>query len=374
MIPVSRLKYYPAPDTIDSSLTSVIEENIIGDRNGLRIRQTLLLFATFLDITHQRIAFIDLNNSSRLKKIFREFAGFLYSETDASMKSNYGCILTLKEAFSMVFNDRRISSPTFPSPSVYLINDEIGQCISEYQKQHSDPERLLYFSGWSLESKCGYLGSLNLGFFYKQYGKSLSDCWHQAATEYFSRQTKTTFNTQLVNFHKIISSVCQLCPNFDSLYNATNTKKINRFIEMIFSTQKLYVIANQLQLASFYNSWAHQIGLIEKILIKGGIWPEPLYEIFRPRFKTSSKGVPSHRFIDENGSAFNKKLITYVPLCYSDDESIEEILQKILSDIDHVEAACRDLVEQIQRNLTLRKRLARSGQVKPILTKKKQIS
>lgn len=119
---------------------------------------------------------------------------------------------------------------------------------------------------------------------------------------------------------------------------------------------------------NFYkSSWPKAMFLAKKVFIDSNIWPVPPYEIFQPSWRSSSSDSGTNIVKDEIGNAFNAKLVTKIPLAYSDEEAIRQILLSIEKDINHVSIACKKEVNKTMEALYRRKKLALNGQVKKII-------
>ena len=93
--------------------------------------------------------------------------------------------------------------------------------------------------------------------------------------------------------------------------------------------------------------------------------PASLIPLLVPDFKISGKQIGSTNVkYSVKGNAFNDKLITKIPLSYSDDKAKEIIFESIKTDIKHVNYHSRILVDEIMQRHNNFQQLKLIGQVK----------
>lgn len=240
--------------------------------------------------------------------------------------------------------------------------------IDSYKALTIDMDRLAYYEGWQTASKEGRPVFWSLHGFYNAYGPELTDqLWgiikRQCATE---RGKSARGRSSILSI--MLSYITELCPTRADFDLAGRSQCINDFTISLYCARLLDVTARGLCTKAFHRQeWSKWLQTIQLYFIKPGIWSEPAYELFCPPYSTSSTRAGTHEHVDSNGNAFNDKLVTHIPLSYSDDTAISALLDNIKSDIEHVVITCQRLAKTTIHKARRRKALAAEGAVKPFM-------
>jgi|TARA_R110001583_G_C5670079_1_gene410722 hypothetical protein len=307
----------------------------------------------FLDVTGGRLDFIGLVRVLPLA-VFR-FYGFLEC-TGSSTEFSY---------VKRLFDDLCKSLDLPLLPLVERSSQDMLDAIRAFQELGLIDERVLFYKGWESSTSDGKTKHWHLQFFHQQYGADhTARLW--LSTKQFSLTHKhATLTTYTTGLNAISTDLIALYPTQSELHEAGTYKNINSTVRTIFIRQLIDTKINGSSIKTFYNkTWPKRLTIIEKTLIASGIWSKPPEDLWCPRFKVSSASADTHKIYDKNGNAFTKKLITYIPLSFSDDKTIEVLLQSIEDDLEHVVSACELLVKQSLDGLSLRLELSKKGRVK----------
>jgi hypothetical protein len=132
---------------------------------------------------------------------------------------------------------------------------------------------------------------------------------------------------------------------------------------LVYNAQLLEAKQRALSMISFHVAWRQKVTLFYE-MVKREVFEEPLIPIFFSEFKPSSYKSRSHKKMDFNGNVFNDKLITRVPLSYTDSQAKKAIFNSIYNDISHVVYCCNMAVEDAMNRYERFETLTTQGLVK----------
>ncbi|UJL41142.1 hypothetical protein KDH10_002059 [Shewanella vesiculosa] len=356
---------------LNSSLEDAFEKVLESNYSSLKSKQsakfTFNIFRVFLDITKRNLHLLDFNRSQEL--LVRRFIGFIYTELNLGEKARkYQVSSDFRTVLNHIYNHVGLKPPRFPNIINCRITEDVQLCMAQYREDTICLDQLKYYEGWFVTCKHGEHRFVNLSLFKSHYGERFTNQVFESLNRYIVTRLYKTAETDLNAFMNFYSLMVQVCPTLEDLQLATKPKYINCFFEQIFSIYKLKVKANNESMRNFYrSSWSRAVQLANKVFIESNIWPVPPYEIFQPVWKYNSTDSGSNIVKDQNGNAFNGKLVTKIPLSFSDDEAIKEILLSVETDIEHVSTACKKEVDKTMKAFRERKNLVAFGQVKQVI-------
>jgi hypothetical protein len=362
LIAIKHLTKYPIPPVMDKTLEEAFERVMELEFKSKRL-QPLSLFRAFLDISNTTLHYLQLNQSQT--SLLRQFYGFVYTECDLGLTGVNRLLNLLRNLIRRVFIEYGAEPPLFPYLSSLKVSDDIKKCIEEYRQLAISPERLSYYEGWILVCKGGERIFVDLSYFYLNYGGEVTSKLFQCASSYIVTRHSRTAEGDLHALNNVLRTIVSLCPTLEHFKSAGSSACVDEFIIQIFMFQKLSVKANGLSIKVFYTSrWLNQLVMIDEMLIKSGIWSQCSLPLFAPKYQSSSNYANTHKRNDDFGNAFNDKLVTHIPLSYTDDDAIKVVLHSIESDIEFVSSVCRREADATLLGLANRKVLATQGDVK----------
>jgi hypothetical protein len=114
-------------------------------------------------------------------------------------------------------------------------------------------------------------------------------------------------------------------------------------------------------LNSQIKTWNRFISNIYEVFIQPGLWPEP-FGVGLPKISSRpTSGARTRVSINEAGIEVHNKLITEVPLQYTDDQAIEVLFSQIDRDLDIVQRWARNQSFDLRKRQLCRKTLAKLG-------------
>ncbi|MGF1756642.1 hypothetical protein L4D76_01580 [Photobacterium sagamiensis] len=366
MLAVRHLSFYPVPPVIDPNINAVLERLAGQGANSIvtHKRQTLAIFRTFLDIGGLHLHTVGLEQS--LPPLSRQFCGFLHDPKHGFRVPVRICGLmrTFQKLVGQACGELDITPPPLITMSSVSVTTDVEGCIPEYRKLNLDEARVAYYTGWFAHCNGGGKQFWNLSAFHEQYGLELTKQLWAATEDYCNKKIKTTARNSAGHLTSLLTTILQLYPTEADFKFAGTHHNINTTVFNIFSIQLIDTKQRGNCVKSFYKHWQYRVELIEKFFIKSGLWSKPPSPLWCPQFKTSPTNAGTHRHLDQEGNAFNNKLVTHIPLSYTDDQAIETLLDSIEKDIEHVTAACRKQADLTMLNFAKRKKLTALGVIK----------
>ncbi len=361
MIAINQLTKYPIPQVMDKTLEDAFERAM-----GLKLYntelQSLSLFRAFLDISGATLHYLQLNQSQ--VTLMRQVFGFIYAECGLTLRGVKRLLNSLKNLMRRVFIEYGIEPPSFPYFSGSKVSDDITKCVEEYRQLEVNPERLSYYEGWAVVCKGGERIFVDLSCFYLKFGGEVTSKLFECACRFFVTKHRETAQSDVSALNFVLRNIILLCPTLEHFKTAGSSVCVDEFILQLFMVQKVNAKANGHSIKSFYiNTWPRQLLMVEELLIKSRIWSQRSLPLFKPKYKSSSTHSNTHKRKDEFGNAFNVKLVTHIPLSYTDDNAIKALLKSIESDIEFVSSVFRSEADAIMDGLANRKRLAAQGDV-----------
>ena len=371
MIPTKYLRNYPNPNTMDRALENAFENAIQrqeSNRGGIvDWRATAQLFRVFLSVSNKRLSLLDLNRNQDI--LIKRYVGFVAHETGGSPKSLTSKFNSFRPLLRSVYTDLGVQAPTFPVWSSTHVTEEVHECINVYLDGDRNLDRIRYYQGWFVHSKKGTTFFVNFTQFEQQYGVVYTDEALKVFSDYIATRGCRTANKYVTTFNTALALVIAACPTLEDLKAATSAQHINAFFEQLFCMKKIEVKAAGNSMRAFYRGkWPEVVKELQIVFIHSGIWSTPPLELFCPNWKSSGTDSQTNKVTDEKGNVFNNKLVTHIPLSYTDDEAIEAILVSVQRDIEHVSLACRIVVDKTMTAIKKRKALATKGKVKQVLS------
>ena len=376
MIPTTYLRHYPNPNTMDRALENAFENAIQRQESKRGIedwRASAQLFRVFLSVTNKRLSLLDLNRNQDI--LIKRYVGFVAHETGGSPKSLTSKFNSFRPLLRSVYTDLGVQAPTFPVWSSTHVAEEVHECINVYLDGDRNLDRIRYYQGWFVHSKKGTPVFVNFTQFEQQYGLVYTDEVLNVFSDYIATRGCKTANGDVASFNTALALVIAACPTLEDLKAATSAQHINAFFEQLFCMKKIEVKAAGYLMRAFYrNQWPGVVKHLQIVFIHSGIWSTPPLELFCPNWKSSGTDSQTNKVTDEKGNVFNNKLVTHIPLSYTDDEAIEAILVSVGRDIEHVSLACRIVVDKTMTAIKKRKALATKGKIKQVLSKKEAVT
>lgn len=321
--------------------------------------RALFYFECFLWLTHHSpiTTALDLRTST-FWNIQRLFYGALHSNCFLSAEIKHSGRRKLAQCFFKLLNKLSEFSPVNVFLYLNLTNEQIKQCIIQFEAVHIDPHRVVKLTGWHVVDRSSGSYRLKMGAIFDVLGYDFTNALYQESRKHALTQS------HYGNYANIVSRLDDFLYFYDENSKDRPPLCSERFQEPIFVYQffwsfqrwhfESYAIRNQSQpavrvLANLQRQWIRIICWAKNILINsklmrpplGDVWPEGSKKLTRPLYE-----VGHHRYGDGK-SLVSQKLLTQVPLSVSDKEAIELLFKKIKDDFNKVVLWARNQIDLI---------------------------
>ena len=368
MIKLKLLRQYPV-NVLDKALIEnvTVLANSKSDYNRDLTIRMLAVLNVFCDITSTRITFIKLNHPKFIHHVLYGFIGFAYTTIKATNSNIYSVAQPFLRTFEQLCQNNHIFKCTDLKISQQFISEDAQESIRYYNSSFEvNHERLAFYSGWKVEDNTRFVHYLNLVDCYNRYGSVFTKKLHTALLRIAFRGRKASFQSKIHLFNSLMRTFIQFFIDFQSFNQAMSALNLHTSMAAVYNMQLLEAKSQGLCLKTFHQKWANEMMLFKEVFIEHYLVAEPLIELFVPKFKTSGTQITSKTRVkhDIQGNAFNNKLITPIPLSYSDNKAKEAIFDSIKADINHVTFHCKNLVDETMQCYERFQLLKSQGQVK----------
>lgn len=364
MLRIVDLRDYKKPTTLDATLRDALLEAFQKKKSIDRSKAMsfLLYLEVFLDCYDRKLSFVDLNMN--LNKLFADFFAFVYLQFDLSLAGKYSVIHYISNAIYIVCDQNEIQRPPLEVAMTRSMSPGIERCIRGFKPTSLNKDKLKYYKGWYAESSDHIKVKLYLHRFYLHFGDSLTEALFQSMKDRYRRYPSSTVKYKAKVFVKFLNALILLFKGEGDFYEGGKARNVTSTVEQIFIVSKLDAKTKGSDLRYFYKEWASVVKLVNDILISSRIWDKPLYDFIVPEFKSASNGFKTHRKVVD-GNVYSSKLITDIPLSYTDKKAMSSLLISLDDDISHVVSAARRAVETIMRGHDIRIKNAAEGSARP---------
>lgn len=334
------------------------------------IALTQRLYACFIDITSLEENHVTnysgldiLNNNDALNFQYRRFLSFIYRDVNITTRTKYKYAKCIECFYlNMIKNTALTFLPV--KVSIASITNDILQCIQDAGHIKVNTSKLRFYQGWKVTTKEGKDIDILLSDVCLQYGGDFTDKLHQAAKKYLSTTKTNTCHQCLNRLHSLLVSFLKLYPTQADFLFAMSFDRITDSMMLVYNLQLIQARQRQLDMKYFHSGWRNKVALFYHVFINQGLVDEPLIDIIVPEFRSSNFNSSSKTSRDTRPNVFNKKLITPVPLSYTDTQAKEAIFDAIIKDIQHVQYRSEIVVEQIMMHYSRYESLSRQGDIK----------
>ena len=281
----------------------------------------------YCEITNQNLAFDNIS-SLEFGRTVHQFAEALKGDSLIKLKADYKqrLVREFRRTLHFICESRFSRVPDWLSfldwqdlNATNLIESEISEVT------------LIYWSGWPIVSRKGVRFYLPLTPLLHSHGEAFTVEYYSRWRGFFAKQAR--LNSKITGvFANFLASEAHSWP----ASTFENPIKIKQCFEAFL--KRFFTTANQegRNLTSVIKDWNTFVANVDETFFQSSVWPEPFGSSI-PKIKIlESKGAKSHVSKNKDGIEVHNKLLTEVPLQYTDDETIEILFRKIGSDLDVV--------------------------------------
>lgn len=301
-----------------------------------------------------------LNSHELLSKQLCGFVGFMYSQYDC--KPAYDVTYPVLRTFKAL---TKYESDT-PQLSLTKVNEDIGQCIAEFEKLQVSPERLANLDGWQLKSKEARVFNFAIGEFHETFGDELTADIYRHACLYGTTQKSSTLRHGVTALTDLLNLFATHCNSADNLLAQLKTNNLSAFLEKVMWYSFSSHLAKNNKSATFFVLWARTIKVFRICFIDSGLIDEPARPILTPLFKEDSQPIAKIATGGKLTSNEERLWLASIPLHIKDEAAIQIIEDRLRESEDHVRASYHAVFERIKEKHERNLELAKTGMVKPI--------
>ena len=301
----------------------------------------LKVIDAFLYSTDTKLTLRTFNNEKNLNALFRSLISFIYLHVEGERVHLYNISSFAKSLFTSIAKNANIE--LFKQAiSKRTISTDVQDLIDIAKPV--DEEKLSFYKGWIVLDNSGTAIDVELGFVREVYGAQATAKIFEALRKLCRTSKRETATTHLKHLKGLLGYLIKLAPTYELLERYLERSAAVYYLSVIFNVElkKHCLIGGSGR--AFCTSWSAKMALYEVCFVANGIFDKPIFPLPVPKFKQSLVPAGSHnRFAnDENSSSgiLNNKLITKVPLKYTDTEAIQVVVKDLRRDIDHVLFVC----------------------------------
>lgn len=347
----SALPNYPykalAPDVVD------LLERTATRVGSISISTTLKLFECYCDLQGVEVTYLTLS-SPRYLNLVKGFMGALsgncFIDHEPASRSSFVRLT------SLVHEALRIEIPAMGQVGYDKQNMRSNEGIWLEHRSKLDLERVQYWNGWAVESLKGKEFYLALACVWTSHGQDFTEDFYQEWRQFYKRQARPAYS-QVNKLAEFLSANSQDWP----AVTFQHPQMLKAFFLAFMKDFFLDAHHRGLNLNTQIKAWNSFMSNCEEIFIETGKWATP-YQGGLPRPKEKPDlGHSSRKKIQDDGVVVHEKLITPVPLYLTDEEAIEILFSRVLTDISIVKSWAIDQCQSLMTRVRERKSLAATG-------------
>lgn len=308
--------------------------------------RTLRVIDAFLYSTKTKLTLRSFNSEKAINSLVRQIVIFIYQRLDGSLLHRYNYCSYVMRLFESIAKDSGISLQKI-ALSKNKVNPEIMPYIET--SLDIDERRLDFYEGWVVVDNNGGSIDIEMSYIREAYGELATKKVFEAFKKFARANKRYTVTTHSKHLKGLFSFFINLTDSFHELELMLNHKNAVKYLAVIFSLELKKHIELGMDGAAFCVAWRAKMALYSDCLVRHGVFKESLYPLPKPRFK-KQKGVKGTRNIisdvdDQSSGIFNNKLLTKIPLNFSDNKAIAEIIKDVSRDVSHVVYVCEKVIE-----------------------------
>jgi len=312
----------------------------------------LKVIDAFLYSTETKLTLRIFNSEKKLNDLFSSLISFIYLHVKGDKIHLYNISSYAKSLFNNIAQKANI-----PFHKIALSKQSISADVQRLINiaKPVDEEKLAFYKGWVVLDNGGTEIDVELGFVRKAYGDRVTAKIFEAFRKLCRTNKRETVTTHYKHLKGLLEYFIKLGPTYDLLHKYLERKVAVYYLSVIFNVELKQHLLHGGSGSAFCKSWQQKMNLYEVCFVANAIFDKPIFPLPVPKFKQSVVLAGSHNrfFNDEKLSSgiLNNKLITKVPLTYTDNEAIQEVVKDIRRDIGHVLFVCSKAAAQNYKKL-----------------------
>ncbi|EXA84103.1 MULTISPECIES: hypothetical protein [Acinetobacter calcoaceticus/baumannii complex] len=341
---VRYLKDYEHSKTLDADSYNWLKQE---EKKLNKLTSMVALYCTYIECLKQtstQHSIFDLKSSEALESHLQCFIGFIYTELDTTNYNKYHYSYEVQSVFNKLALLLKISVTT-TLLSLNSISEDVEECIFLYKKNKKNIEKIEYYRGWNIFSSDNKLLNLNISIIYDTYGKEFTSKLHHVMIIYGKKVISTTLSKKIGFLISLFRVLVIVYPNIKEIQKAMSSEYAFESMLIVYNLCLIDAKIKNYNIGHFHKRWSSMVDMYN-VLVNYGIWQEPITEILRPIYKRCThKNTTTNLVKNENKQLIHNKLVTQIPISYTDSEAKELIFVKIINEIDHI-IYCSEVLTQ----------------------------
>lgn len=311
------------------------------------------LLECYCDLQNTQVAYLDLSSPKYLDMV-RGLMGAVMSDSFVRMKSSTrrGTARLLAVIHQALCDD----IPAMERVEHDRVSMELCDGIWQMHRSKLCLVRVQYWNGWIVETSKGQDFYLALPCLWTSHGQQFTEDFFLQWKLYFKKHARPSY-ALLNKMAAFLSANSQDWP----AVTFQHPQMIKAFFLAFMKDFFLDVYNRELNIDSQITSWVNFMLSCEEVFIETGKWATP-YQGGLPKPKVkASLGIGSRKSRREDGVVVHEKLITPIPLYVTDEEAIEILFSRIVTDISIIKSWASEQRAKIINSVHQRKKLARIG-------------
>ena len=341
---VRYLKDYDHSKTLDTASYDWLKQE---EKKLNKLSSLVPLYCAYIEClkgTSNKHSIFDLISSEALESHLQCFIGFIYTELDTNNYNKYHYSYEIQSVFNKLALLLNTSVTTILF-SLNTISENVEECILLYKKSKKNIEKIEYYRGWNICSNDNKILNLNISIIYDTYGKEFTSKLHHVMIIYGKKVISTTLSKKIGFLISLFRVLVIIYPNIKEIQKAMSSEYTFESMLIVYNLCLIDAKIKNYNIGHFHKRWSSIVDMYN-VLVNYGIWQEPITEILRPIYKKCThKNTTTNLVKNEKKQLIHNKLVTQIPISYTDSEAKELIFIKIINEIDHI-IYCSELLTQ----------------------------
>ena len=339
----SKLKNYEFEEILSLNYQDKWRKTI-EQENFLRFDVVFNIYRSFIDIIepYKNKPFDD-KQIECINSHFKALIGFIYIEFESKYEIKYKYAKIILKLFIEIFRDDfTLRNSKF---SAVTESKHVDNFISYYKNLNKNLEKIEYYKGWYASCNDNQSMYLNLASIYKNYGKDYTLSLFKTLKKIVAKRSKPSSNVILINILKLYKYFIELYPYLDDLNKNLDSYNVHGTMIKIYNLKLIDTKIREESFYSFHERWRNTIFIYYE-MVDLLFFEKPTHKIITPNFKSNTILPKTNIRKTNNKDLVSIKLITNIPLSYTDSHAKEIIFEKIILDINYIVSCAENLCEK----------------------------
>lgn len=329
----------------------VHHENLKPDTQKAFTR-TMLVIDAYVYSSNKSISLKSFNNRIQINQLLGNVIAFIYRHVQGRNEHLYNFSRYVIDLLRKISRSANVPL-NVPKLSKVLVHEDVQALLNRFESV--DESKIAFYKGWSLTDNKGKEIFVEMSFIREAYGENFTNKLFNALGKFCRSKKEKTVETNIKHFKRLFQYFIKLAPSLEGLERYLRQNNAVYYLTVIFNLELKAHIDNGGSGEAFCKSWRNKMAVYRECLIAYSVFQEPIVQLPVPKYKNSLSLAGSHIKHEvtagESSGVFNNKLITKVPLKFTDNQAIREIITDVRRDIVHVLQASERSIDLNYRRL-----------------------